>query len=311
MMNNLMKNVNCALNTAKHGVKKKSPEILIVAGIIGVVGAGIMACRATLKLPDIMDDMEEKLEEIHDKKEEIEDAGEDEVDIRRETAVVYGKTALKIVRLYAPSVGLGILSIGSIVTSNNILRKRNAAITAAYVALDQGFREYRGRVIERFGEEVDKQIKLNIHDEEIEETTVNDKGKEKTVKKNINVADPNAESEYVKYFTRSNPYWLNDPDQLRMFFKSRRNYLNDRLTIGEPVTLNEAYEALGFKRTKAGMVCGWMPKKNVNADGDGYVDFKIHEVCLPNEDGTYDMAYAIDFNVDGCIYDKFEGGVLI
>ena len=42
--------------------------------------------------------------------------------------------------------------------------------------------------------------------EEIEETVTDEKGKEKKVKKSIEVADPNA-SGYVKYFTRSNPYW--------------------------------------------------------------------------------------------------------
>lgn len=312
MFNKLLLNATRTINCVKTKAKKNSPEILIVAGIAGVIGASIMACRATLKLTDVMDDMEEQLEEIHEKKENEEDKEPDkelsEAEVRKATAMVYGKAAIRIVKLYAPSVGLGIISIGSIVTSNKILRKSNIELTAACVALHQGFKEYRGRVIERFGEEVDKQISLNIHDEEIEETVVNDKGKEKKIKKTIRVADPHTESPYVMYFTKSNPYWLNDPDQLRLFFNSIQNYLNDRLSIGAPVVLNEAYESLGGKRTKAGMVCGWMPRKNASDNGDGYVEFKIHEVCLPNEHGTWDMAYAIDFNVDGCIYDQFEGG---
>ena len=52
------------------------------------------------------------------------------------------------------------------------------------------------------------------------------------------------------------------------------------------------------------MVVGWIynPKNPV---GDNFVDFDIREVYLKDENtGTYDVAYSLDFNVDGNIYDK-------
>ena len=77
-------------------------------------------------------------------------------------AIVYVQTGMKFAKLYGPSVILGALSITSILASNNILRKRNVALSAAYAAIDKGFKEYRSRVIERFGEEVDRELKYNL-----------------------------------------------------------------------------------------------------------------------------------------------------
>ena len=87
-----------------------------------------------------------------------------------------------------------------------------------------------------------------------------------------------------------------------MFFRSQQNFLNDKLRVKGFLTLNEAYVALGFKETKAGMVCGWVYDKK-NPNGDNYVEFDVKEVCIMNENGYYEGAYAIDFNVDGNIYE--------
>ena len=40
-------------------VKKHSPEILAVTGTIGVVASAVMACKATTKLNDILEDSKE------------------------------------------------------------------------------------------------------------------------------------------------------------------------------------------------------------------------------------------------------------
>lgn len=303
MFNKMIAKVNNVAGNMKLSTKKNSPTLFIILGIGGVITASVMACRATTKLPDIMDDFEDKLEDIHEREAENEETNDENVakEIKHDTAMVYLQTVVSVVKLYTPSVALGVLSLASIVKSHNILKDRNAALTAAYIAADKGFKDYRKRVVERFGEEVDKQLRMGVHEEDFEETTVGENGKEKKVKKKINVADPSVESDYVKFFTRSNPYWLNDPDQMTFFFRSQQNYLNDMLHTKGFVTLNEAYTALGFKETKAGMVCGWL---NNHDDGDGYIELKVVETCIPNENGDYERVYAIDFNVDGCIYDK-------
>lgn len=176
------------------------------------------------------------------------------------------------------------------------------AISAALAAATQDFKDYRNRVIERFGKEVDHQLRYNIKAEEIEETVTDEKGKEKKVKKSIEVADLNA-SGYVKYFTRSNPYWEEDSSYVEMFLRSQQNYANDKLKATGHLTLNDVYDMLGFHDSKAGMVVGWIYDLD-HPNGDNYVEFDVKKVNLPNEQDGYEEAYAIDFNVDGNIYNE-------
>lgn len=301
--NEIMSKASGALNKIGFGLKKRSPEILVAVGVVGTVVSAVMACKATTKINTILDETKEQLDKIH------EYAGNPDVaekynaeDAKKDTAIVYAQTGVKLAKLYAPAVGLGILSISSILASNNILRKRNMAISAALAAATQDFKDYRNRVIERFGKEVDHQLRYNIKAEEIEETVTDEKGKEKKVKKSIEVADLNA-SGYVKYFTRSNPYWEEDSSYVEMFLRSQQNYANDKLKATGHLTLNDVYDMLGFHDSKAGMVVGWIYDLD-HPNGDNYVEFDVKKVNLPNEQGGYEEAYAIDFNVDGNIYNE-------
>lgn len=298
-----MSKASGALNKIGFGLKKRSPEILVAVGVVGTVVSAVMACKATTKINTILDETKEQLGKIH-KYAGNPDAAEkyNAEDAKKDTAIVYAQTGVKLAKLYAPAVGLGILSISSILASNNILRKRNMAISAALAAATQDFKDYRNCVIERFGKEVDHQLRYNIKAEEIEETVTDEKGKEKKVKKSIEVADPNA-SGYVKYFTRSNPYWEEDSSYVEMFLRSQQNYANDKLKATGHLTLNDVYDMLGFHDSKAGMVVGWIYDLD-HPNGDNYVEFDVKKVNLPNEQGGYEEAYAIDFNVDGNIYNE-------
>ena len=301
--NEIMSKASGALNKIGFGLKKRSPEILVAVGVVGTVVSAVMACKATTKINTILDETKEQLDKIHEYA-GIPDVAEkyNAEDAKKDTAIVYAQTGVKLAKLYAPAVGLGILSISSILVSNNILRKRNMAISAALAAATQDFKDYRNRVIERFGKEVDHQLRYNIKAEEIEETITDEKGKEKKVKKSIEVADPNA-SGYVKYFTRSNPYWEEDSFYGEMCLRSQQNYANDKLKATGHLTLNDVYDMLGFHDSKAGMVVGWIYDLD-HPNGDNYVEFDVKKVNLPNEQGGYEEAYAIDFNVDGNIYNE-------
>ncbi|WP_279115154.1 DUF6353 family protein [Bacteroides acidifaciens] len=301
--NEIMSKASGALNKIGFGLKKRSPEILVAVGVVGTVVSAVMACKATTKINTILDETKEQLGKIHEYAGNP-DAAEkyNAEDAKKDTAIVYAQTGVKLAKLYAPAVGLGILSISSILASNNILRKRYMAISAALAAATQDFKDYRNCVIERFGKDVDYQLRYNIKAEEIEETVTDEKGKEKKVKKSIEVADPNA-SGYVKYFTRSNPYWEEDSSYVEMFLRSQQNYANDKLKATGHLTLNDVYDMLGFHDSKAGMVVGWIYDLD-HPNGDNYVEFDVKKVNLPNEQGGYEEAYAIDFNVDGNIYNE-------
>lgn len=298
----IMKSVNGVTSKAVMKLKKHSPEILVVAGIAGTVVSAVLACKATTKVAEILDETKGTLDTIHDGMETGAINGQEYTteDGKKDTVVVYAQTGMKLAKLYGPAIILGTLSITSILASNNILRKRNVALGAVYAAIDKSFKEYRGRVIERFGEQVDTELKYGIKAKKFEEIEVDpETGKEKKVKKTVMVADPNLQSDYAVYFDSKSRNYETNPDYNRMFLKAQQAFANDKLQTRGHLFLNEVLDDLDLPRTPAGQIVGW------TKDGpDGYVNFRIVEVERETEDGRHEPALLLDFNVEGNIWEK-------
>ena len=306
-MNNITTNLIRKLKMASLQVKKYNPEILVVAGVIGTVASAVMACKATTKVNDILEKTKNDIEVINDVTEHPEMISKEYTpeDRRKDLTIVYTQTGVKLIKLYGPSVALGVLSIASILTSNNILRKRNVAIAAAYTVLDRSFKDYRGRVVERFGEALDKELRFNVKAKEVDEVIVDKNGKEKTVKKTIDVGDPNTYSDYARCFDDGCAGWDKDAEYNLMFLKHQQNYANELLRSNGYLFLNDVYDMLGIPRSKAGQVVGWIYDEE-NSKGDNYVDFGIYDIHRQaNRDfvNGYERAIWLDFNVDGPILD--------
>lgn len=298
----IMKSVNGVASKAVMKLKKHSPEILVVAGIAGTVVSAVLACKATTKVAEILDETKGTLDTIHEGMETGAINGQEYTtdDGKKDTVVVYAQTGMKLAKLYGPAIILGTLSITSILASNNILRKRNVALGAAYAAIDKSFKEYRGRVIERFGDQVDTELKYGIKAKKFEEIEVDpETGKEKKVKKTVMVADPNLQSDYAVYFDSKSRNYETNPDYNRMFLKAQQAFANDKLQTRGHLFLNEVLDDLDLPRTPAGQIVGW------TKDGpDGYVNFRIVEVERETEDGRHEPALLLDFNVEGNIWEK-------
>lgn len=298
----ILKSVNGVTSKAVMKLKKHSPEILVVAGIAGTVVSAVLACKATTKVAEILDETKGTLDTIHEGMETGAINGQEYTneDGKKDTVVVYAQTGMKLAKLYGPAIILGTLSITSILASNNILRKRNVALGAAYAAIDKSFKEYRGRVIERFGEQVDTELKYGIKAKKFEEIEVDpETGKEKKVKKTVMVADPNLQSDYAVYFDSKSRNYETNPDYNRMFLKAQQAFANDKLQTRGHLFLNEVLDDLDLPRTPAGQIVGW------TKDGpDGYVNFRIVEVERETEDGRHEPVLLLDFNVEGNIWEK-------
>lgn len=317
MKNELMTKINGTFTKVGFQLRKHSPEILVVAGVAGTVASTVLACRATLKVNDVVEDTKTNIDKIHTavEKGHTESGAEYSVeDSKKDLSLVYVQTGIKIAKLYAPAVALGALSITSILASNNILRKRNVAIAAAYATVDKSFKDYRNRVIERFGEEIDRELKYNIKSKEVEETIVNEKGEQETVTVLKKYVDPTDVSGYARFFeeyTRDeegnvikNPYWEKDKGYNLLFLKTQQRYANDLLRAKKRLFLNEVYDMLGLPRTKAGQVVGWVYDPEKNIVGDNYVDFGIFASADNYSDFVYDNdAILLDFNVDGNVWE--------
>lgn len=303
-----------AFHKAGFQLKKHSPEILVVTGVVGTVVGAVMACKATTKLHAVLDETKEKIDMYHQGAEDgkVQSVVDDELvivdytqeDCSRDITIAYAQTGLKIAKLYAPAIAIGALSITSILAGHNILRKRNLALAAAYTAVDTGFKEYRGRVIKRFGEQLDKELKYDIKAKEIEETVVDEKGKEKTVKKTIEVANPASGcSPYTFCFDESATGWIRDAESNKFFLMRQQDYANERLKARGYLFLNEVLDMLGIPRCRAGQTVGWIYDES-NPIGDNYVDFGMlninSEPARAFMNGL-EQSIWLDFNVDGDI----------
>lgn len=287
--------------------KKHSPEILVGAGVVGVVASAVMACKATTKLDDVLTETKDTVDKIHDVTEHPEKIPEGKEytveDSKKDLTIVYTQAGVKLVKLYGPAVVLGTVSIAAIIGGHHILRKRNIALAAAYTAVDKGFKEYRGRVLERFGEEVDRELRYNIKAKEIEKTVTDANGKETVVKETVNVADPNLTSDYARFFDDGCTGWTKDPEFNLMFLKDQQRYADDLLKSKGHLFLNEVYDMLGIPRTQAGQIVGWIYDEK-NPIGDNFVDFGIYDIADERKRSFvngYERTILLDFNVDGNI----------
>jgi len=226
-------------------------------------------------------------------------------DGQKDLIIVYAQTGVELVKLYAPSVILGALSITAILTSNNIMRKRNMALVAAYATIDKGFKEYRQRVVDRFGSDVDRQLKYNMVSKEFEETITNEKGKEKVVKTKVELTELDGYSDFARFFDDASKCWDQNHEYNLMFLKAQQQYATDRLRGRGHIFLNDVYELLGIPKTREGQTVGWFYDRN-DPTKDNFVDFGLTETFRATVQDFvegYEKVILLDFNVDGTIMD--------
>lgn len=308
MKTELVEKVSRSVHKVGFKFKKHSPEILAVAGVVGIVTSTVMACKATTKVNDIVDEAKETIDKIHDRvgKGLHTSDGEEYTEevANRDLAIVYVQTGWKFAKLYGPAVALGVASIGCMVGSNHILRKRNVALAAAFKAVDTSFKEYRGRVIDRFGKDLDRELRYNIKAKEVEETVIDENGKETTVTKTVDVIDPNiAHDIYSIVWQEGNEGWTKSAELNKFFLIQTQNQANDKLRLNGILTLNEVYDMLGAPRTKYGQLAGWVYTKDCSA-GDNFVDFGLFDVSTPCDlVNCTERSVVIDFNCIGNLLD--------
>lgn len=290
-------------------VSQHAPRILFVGGVVGMVSSTVLACRATLKLEATLDDIEREKTLAHSVKGTVDSPEYDgeatytDNELARDLRVISLQGVGAIAKLYAPAIVLGGVSVAALTKSHNILKDRNVALTVAYTALDAAFSRYRERVIDRYGDEVDRDLRY-----ESEEVDILNEETGKITQTSLVTNAPGAP--YARWYDHeSSRNWSVDPDINLLFLRNVQNYMNDRLKSRGHVFLNEVYDELGLDHTQAGAVVGWRWNQG---SGDDYIDFGIwdgeSQVIRDFFNGR-EGAILLDFNVDGVMYDKLDGGI--
>ena len=215
-------------------------------------------------------------------------------------AMIYTRLVLDMGRLYGPAIVVGVAGIACLTKSHNILMKRNAALTAAYVTLERTYKAYRAKVRDTIGEDKEAELHYEVQkDLHEKEALVEGKGKKKK--------GGTGPSIYSKWFDETCTPFSVSPEANVMFLHFQQRWANDRLQARGFIFLNEVYEQLGLPATEAGTIVGWM----LDGEGDDQVDFgifnsKTDEVRhYVKNDGT-GAPILLDFNVDGPVNHKLR-----
>lgn len=290
-------------------LKKNSPEILLGIGIIGFVGTVFTACKATLRADEVLEYHKNKMKDIHDAKEIADQNPDKELEYddnlyRQDIGFQYLKTTGNMLKLYAPAIALGSLSLACILTSRNIMQKRYLGVVAAYNGVSAAFEQYRKRVRDEYGEGLDKHFRYGTTYDTLTEIGVDENGKKIKTKVDTENTDPAlvTPNDTCRFFDSSNPNWDRNPNFSMLFLRGQQDILNDILHTRGHVFLNEVYDALGFPHTPQGAVLGW-----IDGEGDNCVDFGLFD---SNKDSVrrfvngVDNVILLEFNHDGVIWDR-------
>lgn len=281
--------------------KYYSPQILLGVGVVGVATATVMACKATLELELLVEHTKLQKKGLEKKTHELTADEYSSTAYKRDLTKVYLNAGKELGKLYGIPLSVGLVSIGCIIGGQSIMHQRNVAVIAAYKGLEASFNKYRDRVTEAYGEEKDRDFKEGM----TVETVKDEDGKNKKVK----ILDHHDASTHVRLFDASNPSWDMSPDYNLNFVKVQEAMANERLARKGHLFLNDVLDDLGFPRTRAGAVTGWIYE---GGNGDGHVDFGIQDmqgaqsrIMGTDEDADYIL---LDFNHDGIILDFLPEG---
>lgn len=314
MSNNLLSKIGNSVSKkagkAELVLKKNSPEILLGAGIVGFIGTVVLACRATLRADEVLEYHNKKINDIHEAKDIVDQNPEGELEYddrlyKQDIGFQYLRTTGRMIKLYAPAIALGATSLACILVSRNIMQKRYLGVVAAYNGVSAAFEQYRKRVLDEYGEKMDKHFRYGTTYDELTEISVDENGKKTKTKidtesTSTDLISPNNAS--CRWFDSANVNWDPNPSFSLMFLRGQQNILNDILHTRGHVFLNEVYEALGFPHTPEGAVLGW-----IEGDGDDCIDFGLYD---PNKEDVRRFVNGdtnvilLEFNHCGVIWDK-------
>lgn len=321
----IFKNVTNALaeraEVVKTNAQAHSPEILIGVGIVGMVTSTVLACRATLKAKDVVEQRKASLAELREVKEAPENADgalySDE-DYKKETRAINLQTGMKVVGLYLPAVTVGVLGASCFIKSNDIHRKHEASLTAAYMSVDQLFKKYRERVKEELGEDADDRFRYGAKTIEVEKEVADENGKVKKKKEKVDVLEEfdSEHADFTILFDCKSINWDNDPHYQQAIVKDAMANLNIKLQRRAKINhgvgylrFTEVYEELHIPRPtfidKNFANFGWVLDYNDPELGNTEIDLNPKVVYLPprNEEINKRRAILLRPNVQGDIFE--------
>lgn len=293
------------LNACKLGLRKVAPDLALIAGIAGGIVAVVEFCKKTREAIPVVDEYKSTATELVESNKIAPDT-ENQKALVQETV----KAGVELIKIYAKPAAMYAVSTGLIIYGHASLKSRNKALIAMYAGVANELRLFGQRVAERYGDEAAFELKHGIKTVEDEVTRIDEKtGKEITEKVQRKVcSDPTGYSGYARFFDESCAGWKDDAEYNLEYLLDIQAECNEMLRRDGIFFLNQVYDKLDMKKTKAGQEVGWEFVPNgENEYGDNYIDFGLRDIWKPEVRdfvNGYNKVVLLDFNVDGKIIDS-------
>lgn len=233
--------MNSLLSKSQLFLKRNSATILTCVGAVGVVATTVTAVKATPKALMMLDQAKEEKGEELTKLEAVKTAGP----------------------AYVPSVVLGVSTLACIFGANVLNQRGQASLMSAYALLDSGYKDYRKKVDELYGDDAGVQVRAGI---------AKDKYKNEYDEEPIKLEDGTR----LYYDFYSEQYFEATP-----FAVQKAEYeVNRMLMLDDCVYLNEWYHQLGLEPLDHGDDFGWSTCANMDAYWQTWVDFHHEKVVM-------------------------------
>lgn len=230
--------MNSLLNKSQMFLKKNSATILTCVGAAGVIATTVTAVRVTPKALALLENAkEEKGEEL---------------------------TKLEVVKIagpvYIPSIVIGASTLACIFGANLLNTRRQASLMSAYALIDSGYKDYRKKVDELYGDEAGAQVRAEIAKDKYEEEPQHELDDDQRL--------------YYDYYSKR--YF-----EARPFDVQKAEYeVNRTLMMDDCVYLNDWYRAIDLEPLEHGSEFGWSTGVNMDAYWQTWIDFHHEKVVM-------------------------------
>lgn len=227
-------NIQQMWKIAEKYVVDNAPKMMTSFGVVGVISTSVLAARGGLKAHQIL--LEADAHRVAEARSNQEEAPEL---TRKEIVLLTWKC-------YAPAVGMGALTIGSIFFSHRIGSRRAAGLAAAYSLSERAFSEYREKIVEKLGPKKEQSAR-----DEVAQDRVNRNPISQTQKEMIFLGKKNGEILCFDKF--GGRYFMTSVEEINKAV----NEVNHLVIHNDQARLTDFYHRIGLPETTYSEEVGW------------------------------------------------------
>lgn len=247
------------MKNAELHLKEAAPDIMLIAGVVLSAASIVVFCKKTKKAEPIVESYKNNVDSITD------DHDHDLCDDKEYRKVVIGETmkaAGALGKVYwLPTLMWG-ASTGLIIGSHHILKDRAVTYAAIASGLGMELRNLHQRIIEKYGEEIDKELTYGEF-KEVETKRIDEETGEEVVEKSMMPAFKilGGPSVFARFFDEGCSGFRNDSEYNKAWLLTCESEINNvwrSMKKGEALLINDIYDKCGMTRTDLGGITGYV-----------------------------------------------------